>query len=248
MSYPMHQPGIHTGLWYQIKQHLSCFSTGRELIAKPPKNNCQNLMLNRNTALLTESNHDHTRVNIYHNSKRFFRKGNFHSLSLLPTDQILFARVLAERQGCYLHASGAVLDGNGFLFVGHSDAGKSTIVELLKNKAKILCDDRMIVRKWNDAFRIHGSWSHGDMPEISADSAPLKAIFFLKQDRENMITHISRKPESVKRLLACLVKPLVTADWWDKMLTLVSSMVHEVSCYSLHFDKSGKIVDILKRI
>ena len=75
------------------------------------------------------------------------------SLSLFPTDQILVARWLADRQGCYLHSAGAILDGKGLLFVGHSDAGKTTTVRMLQDQAEILCDDRNIVRRSGDRFR-----------------------------------------------------------------------------------------------
>ncbi|MBC8446555.1 MAG: hypothetical protein H8D78_02285 [Chloroflexi bacterium] len=108
-------------------------------------------------------NGDHTRGRIYHPDEETFRKGNLHSLTLPPTDQILLARVLADRQGCYLHSSVAILDGQGLLFVGHSEAGKSTISKMLQAYSlesdfrslgdfgsldvEVLCDDRNIVRK-----------------------------------------------------------------------------------------------------
>jgi len=198
--------------------------------------------------LLAICNHDHTKVSIYNRRKGLLRRGNLHSLTLFPTDQILLARVLAERKGCYLHACGAVLDSEGLLFVGHSGAGKSTIASMLKNKGEILCDDRIIVRRWQDGFRIHGTWSHGDLPDISAGSAPLKAILFLEQDKQNRLCQIDRKQEVARRLLACLVKPLITADWWDRMLSLVEMITREIPCYILHFNKSGEVVDVLQEL
>jgi hypothetical protein len=201
-----------------------------------------------NLYLLAVCNRDHTRVTVYNRGKGPFRRGNLHSLTLFSTDQILLARVLAERKGCYIHASGVVLNKQGLLFVGHSGAGKSTIATMLKNKAEILCDDRIIVRKWEDGFRIHGTWSHGDLPDISAGSAPLKAIFFLEQDKQNRLCQIDSKHEAATRLLACLVKPLVTADWWDRMLSLVGMMTSEIPCYVLHFNKSGEVVAMLQEL
>ena len=198
--------------------------------------------------LIAIANRDYTKVAVYNRNKALFRRGNLHSLTLFPTDQILLAQVLAERKGCYIHASGAVLDGSGLLFVGHSGAGKSTIVTMLKNKAEILCDDRIIVRKWYDGFRIHGTWSHGDVSDVSAASAPLKAILFLQQDKQTRISRMDCKKEVAKRLLACLVRPLVTAEWWDRMLSLVGMMTREVPCYLLHFDKSGKVLDALQEL
>jgi hypothetical protein len=193
-------------------------------------------------------NQDYSNIKIYNKTARAFHSGNLHSLTLFPTDQILLARVLADREGCYIHASGVVLDGKGILFVGHSDAGKSTMVMMLQDKAKVLCDDRIIVRRWPKGFKIHGTWSHGDVPDVSADAAPLKAILFLKQDRENCLMPIDRKQEIIKRLLACLIKPLSTADWWEKMLALVDQTAHEVPCYSLYFTKDGEVIDLLRRL
>jgi len=193
-------------------------------------------------------NHDHTYAKIFNHSEKIFRGGNLHSLTLLPTDQLLLARVLAHRNGCYFHSSGVIFEGRGFLFVGHSEAGKSTIVEMLKDNVKILCDDRIIVRKWPEEFRIHGTWSHGDISDVSAGSAPLKAILFLEKAQKNYLTVLNNKQESVKRLLACLIKPFVTTDWWDTMLSLVEDIVHDIPCYILHFDKSGKVIEVLKQL
>ena len=193
-------------------------------------------------------NHDHSRVRIYNDNTRekSFRKGDLHSLTLFSTDQILLARVLADREGCYFHSSGVVMDGRGLLFVGHSDAGKSTISTMLQGKAEILCDDRMIVRKNENGFRIHGTWSHGDVPDVSAASAPLKSIMFLEKATENRLIHVSNRKEINKRLLACLIKPFETVNWWNKTLILVERMAREVPCYVLKFDKSGGVVDLIK--
>lgn len=193
-------------------------------------------------------NHNHTRARIYNDREETFLKGNIHSLTLFPTDQILLAQVLADKKGCYLHSCGMVFDDKGLLFVGHSDAGKSTIATMLKDKIEILCDDRMIVRRWENGFRIHGTWSHGDVPEISANSAPLKAIFFLEHAGENRLIAHNDKKEVIVKLLACLIKPLITADWWNKMLTLVGKMAREVPCYTLQFDKSGEVVEVLENL
>jgi len=195
-------------------------------------------------------NNDHARAIIYNDKVReeAFLKGDLHSLTLFPTDQILLAQVLADRGGCFLHASGMVLEDKGFLFVGHSDAGKSTMVTMLKDKAKILCDDRMIVRQGPDGHTIHGTWSHGDVPEVSADAAPLKALLFLQQAQENRLIPIQNGKEVVGKFLACLIKPFVTAGWWEKMLTLTEHIARDVPCYNLHFDKSGRVVKLLDEL
>jgi MoaA/NifB/PqqE/SkfB family radical SAM enzyme len=193
-------------------------------------------------------NQDHTRGRIYHQGEDQFLKGDHQSLTLFPTDQIVLARVLADREACYLHSSGMVLNGRGLLFVGHSDAGKSTITKMLMGKSTILCDDRNIVRRWPNGFKVHGSWSHGEVPLFSPDSAPLAALFFLDKSDKNHLTRLKSPQEIIGRLLACLIKPLTTADWWEKTMTLVEAMVREIPCYRMEFDLSGRIVSELETL
>lgn len=193
-------------------------------------------------------NQNHTRARIYNDKEETFLKGNMHSLTLFPTDQILISRVLADRQGCYLHSCGVNFKGKGLLFAGHSEAGKSTMATLLKGRAEILCDDRMIVRRHEDGFKIYGTWSHGDVPEVSSSSAPLKAIFFLEKAKENRATLIEDKKEMAKRLLSCLIRPFVTADWWEKTLSLIERIATEVPGYRLEFEKDKKVADLLEKL
>lgn len=193
-------------------------------------------------------NSDHTRSRIYNADSRVFLKGNINSLTLYPSDQLLLARLLADREGCYMHSSGVIFEGKGLLFVGHSDAGKSTMVKMLLDKAEILCDDRIIMRKVPEGFRIYGTWSHGEVSDLSPNSTILRAMLFLEKAEENRIIPLDDKNELAQRLLACLIKPLVSVDWWEKTFPLVEEMIRKVPCYVLKFDKSGQVVDLLRSI
>ncbi len=174
------------------------------------------------------------------------RSEGFANLTLFPTDQLLVAQLLADRGACYMHASGAILEGQGLLFVGHSGAGKSTTTFMLKGQAEILCDDRIIVRREGKGFRIHGTWSHGDVPDVSSNSGPLKAILFLNKSDDNRLESLYDKKEILQRMLARVIRPLRTRNWWERTLELTEQMVSQVPCYEMHFDKSGRIVSILK--
>jgi hypothetical protein len=207
---------------------------------------------------MAKFNHDHTVGDIYHRSSEYWDKGGLGSLTSFPSDQILIARLLADRKGFYLHSAGAILNGAGMLFVGHSGAGKSTISQMLleashQNKLKhfdfeLLCDDRNIVRRLDDGWQVYGSWSHGDIPEISASSAQLKAILFLEQAKNNQLIHIENRSDRRNYLLSCIIKPLITASWWNKTLDGVELLVDDVPSYRLCFDKSGDILFELLRL
>ena len=190
-------------------------------------------------------NKDYSELAIYNNDTytESFKKGNKGALTLNPTDQIFLSQVLSRRNGCYYHSDGMIIDGNGYLFVGHSGAGKSTIATMLQDKGEILCDDRMIVRKRNEDFKIYGNWSHGTLPIVSASSAVLKAIFFLNQSEKNIIEPVKKTMDRVKTLISCMVKPLNTDKWWNSSLDLIEDIAETVPCYNLFFNRNGTIYE-----
>jgi hypothetical protein len=190
---------------------------------------------------------DHSQGIICRNEDSF-RKGGLGSLTTFTSDQILLSRILSYRQGCYLHASGIIIDGKGLLFVGHSEAGKSTTMKMLRRYGEILCDDRIIVRRWPEGFRIHGTWSHGELPDVSPASAPLHAILFIEKASVNELIPIADRRERLGKVLSYVIKPLVSADWWEKVLDLSGQIAAEVPAYRMCFDKSGRIADLLGKL
>ncbi len=191
--------------------------------------------------------HDHNHCTVF-NKINVNEKVRLNSLYTFPTDQIVLAQLLVERKALLVHAAGCVLDGKGLLFVGHSEAGKSTILKQLRGKGEILCDDRIIIRSWPDDIRIHGTWSHGELPDVSPSDAPLKAIFYLEKATTNQITAIDSRKDQLGNLLSHTIRPLTTANWWEKTIDLVNKITAEVPAYRLQFDLSGEIVKILQTI
>jgi hypothetical protein len=81
---------------------------------------------------------------------------------------------------------------------------------------------------------------------VSANDASLSAICFIEKANENTLTALTDPREITRRLLACVIKPFITADWWNKTLDLIEQMAREVPCYVARFDKSGEIIRDLK--
>jgi len=191
-------------------------------------------------------NHSHTNGRLYHDGTDLIESGNRTSLTFFPSDQILLARLLPDKNGCIVHSAGLIYKGFGLAFVGHSEAGKSTMVKIFKDRSEILCDDRNIIRKKpGQEFTLYGTWSHGEVPDVSAARARLKALFFLNKSKENRIEPIEDRKEITTRILDHIVKPLVTPDWWDKMITLAYDISREIPCYELYFNKQDGIVSVI---
>jgi MoaA/NifB/PqqE/SkfB family radical SAM enzyme len=263
---------------------------GKELYRKPPWAISQNkdgtwFYLGISPEKEDESLHrvaifsaDHVHGTIYSPPDDFdlILSDGWQSISLFPTDQIWLGPLLADRNAVLMHSAAAIVNGKGLVFVGHSEAGKSTTIELLKAanregklSAEILCDDRNVLRYWpskttaqkptsvpmtrekrngNGQWLVHGTWSHGTTTDVSPSSAPLCAILFLKQDKKNKIEPLTDRKKIWHNLLATLIRPMVTAEWWQKELDILERIVHEIPCYTMHFDKSGAIVEEIIRL
>ncbi len=203
---------------------------------------------NDESLLVAIFNKDHSEGHIYkgENYVKAFKKGNLTSFLCFPTDQILFARLLADRGGIILHASGIILKEKGFLFVGHSDAGKTTLVKIFRHHARILNDDRMIVRKEDGRFYLYGTPWHGELPIVAPDRIPVKAIFFLNQAKDNRVER-TEGLEAFKRLYGCTIKALVTGRWTEKALDICQALSREVPCYHLYFDKTEGVISTIEK-
>jgi hypothetical protein len=195
-------------------------------------------------------NKNHTKVKIYDKTNRAEDEDlTYSNMNDMFLTQISLAHFLAGNGGFFLHSGGVVINGKGILFVGHSGAGKSTLrnMALLNKKIKPLCNDRNIVRKYPDGYMIHGTWVYTEnIQEIQAVSAPLGAIMFLEQAKENLIIPLENKLEITKKLLPCILRPIESTDWWNKTLNIVDELTQEIPCYRLRFDLTGRIVEQLE--
>ena len=202
---------------------------------------------------------DHSQATIYTSPSvaSSLTSNGWHSLSLFPTDQIWLTPLLAQRRAILLHSSAILLNGMALLFIGHSTAGKSTIVTMLKEASQngriaqtteILCDDRNVVRKWDDGWRVHGTWSHGSVSEVSPSSGLLKAVLFLRQEKENRLVPLKDPMDIYGKLLSTTIKALTTREWWQKEMDLLAELIREIPFYTVNFDLSGDIVDSLAKL
>ena len=200
---------------------------------------------------------DHSRTHIYNSDalKKYWQKGGLFTLSMLKTDEFLIARLLAVRQACYLHSSGVMIDGAAMLFSGYSGVGKSTIMKFLIDagargelQVETICEDRNIIRRMADGWRVYGNWNNAEMRLVSTAIAPLHSICFLEQAGENTITQLFDHKEIIRRMVLNIIRPFITPDWWQKSLELIDLMVSEVPFYVVRFDLSGEIVGEIAKL
>jgi hypothetical protein len=185
-------------------------------------------------------------ADIYQKTSRRYMSGNSYSLTFFLKDLVYLAQLFPSRQAINIHSSAVSINGNGVLFVGHSGAGKTTIIRKFMRynlpDIDILCDDRNIIRELNGSYHVFGTWNHGYISKVSPFSAPLKAICFLEKSQRNQLINITDKREVRNALLSHISKPFTTPQWWDQTLTIINSVVDTISIYRLESDKSDQII------
>lgn len=164
-----------------------------------------------------------------------------------PLDQMLLMYALSGRGGAIVHAAGMDVGGRCYVFPGRSGAGKSTLTRLFIGRDNIgmLSDDRIIVRKMNDAFHAFGTPWPGDAGIAENKSFPLAGIFFIQHASSNRITPIAPR-QAVERLM-----PVTSIPWYDEevmsdILSFCEDLVLNVPAYDLHFKPDTGVVKLLE--
>ncbi|MBI4621088.1 MAG: hypothetical protein HY739_13155 [Desulfobacterales bacterium] len=165
-----------------------------------------------------------------------------------PLNQILMIILLSLRKGVLLHACGIDDRGYGFLFLGNSGHGKSTMAKLwYKNHATVFNDDRIIVREKDGEFWMYGTPWHGDFKELSLKGLPIRKVFFLRHSEKN--SAVPRKgAEAVSMLLTRSFPPLWDQKGMDYTLGLLGRIASKLPCYNLCFLPDKRIIDFVKNI
>jgi hypothetical protein len=176
--------------------------------------------------------------------------GDFSSIDDLDPMQDLGIKVfinwLAYKGDILLHASGVMIDNNGYCFVGQSGAGKSTAATLLSNNPliTILGEDQVVLRFIDGRFWIFGTPWHLNPDMFSPEGVPLKEVLFLEKKGEEKNTEITAS-DGVTRLVQTAFIPYYQPQWIPGILDRFSLLTEKVRFCSLSFKLDS---DILKMI
>jgi AAA domain len=165
-----------------------------------------------------------------------------------PLDEILITNWLSLGRGVEVHACAVVdQDGRGYLFAGHSGAGKTTMARQWcgQTGVTVLSDDRIILRKIGDRIWMHGTPWHGDEPLASPDCAPLTHGFFLCHASRHALSPVG-DAEAVARLFARSFPPFYSASGLDFTLSLLSDIARLVPFAELGFVPDRSLLDFLR--
>jgi len=187
-----------------------------------------------------------------------------------PLDEVIVGHLLGRGRGVELHGCGIIHDrflgssvpgssaGSpeepeeprnrgtrvGRLFVGQSEAGKTTTAGLwlARGGVEIVSDDRVVVREIDGEWRMFGTPWHGEAELSSPSSAPLAGVYLLQQATASRLVDVT-PAEAAARLFGCAFPPFYDADSVAFTLELLDRLVANVPVRVLEFMRDASAID-----
>ncbi len=163
--------------------------------------------------------------------------------------RFLVAYALLLQGGLLMHSACVAYQGEAYLFVGRSGAGKTTIAaQALETGLELLSDDMNALTPGNPP-RVHKLPFAGTLGERITDTAsyPLRAVCWLRQGLAPSCAAMS-PAQALARLAACC--PYVNIDPYraGRLLESLEALGRQLPLLTLTFPRQVDVVEILKLI
>ncbi|MFQ3638675.1 MAG: hypothetical protein SNJ62_01515 [Chloracidobacterium sp.] len=165
-----------------------------------------------------------------------------------PLDELLTTNLLARGRGVELHACAVVdTDGRGFLFVGQSGDGKTTMARLWSRAgATVISDDRVIVRHLDGRWLMFGTPWHGEAAFAEPVAAPLTRLFVLRHGPQERSEWLS-PGQAAALLFARAFPPFYDSAAIDFTVGFLGELAAALPCEVLTFTPTPAAVDYARR-
>jgi len=162
---------------------------------------------------------------------------------LYPLGPIVLYYLTLKSEAIMMHASGIFEHNRGRLFTGFSGAGKSTMAYLWqKSGAKIINDDRLIIRKENGKYVMYNTpMFYIDVPK----KAPLNSVYLIKHGQSNNLEKI-KGAAAVSGLMAFCVQHNYKSEFIERQLAFLTELCNTIPVYDTGFLPDTSIVDFIK--
>lgn len=162
-----------------------------------------------------------------------------------PLDELLVTHRLVLDRGIEVHACGlSDAERGGFLFLGHSTAGKSTTTLLWKSlrEVTVLSDDRIILRRKAGETLMYGTPWHGEAAFALPAKCTIRRIFIIEHGPENKISLLP-KSRAVAEIFARCFVPFYNNEYLESTLAYLNELADSVPCYRYRFVPDASAVE-----
>jgi hypothetical protein len=169
-------------------------------------------------------------------------------------EQILYQSYTSakkDQKTALVHSSGVIKDGQGYLFVGPSEAGKSTVARL-SSEYQVINDEINIVNWKGPVTMLEGTPFNGLFRDKSQGKAPLKGVFLLNQAPFHGVEKVSGG-KAIKILANEIIPPIGLNEELDsltygKMIDAAQDIFKCVTFYRMDFLPDRGFWDILSSL
>ncbi len=156
-----------------------------------------------------------------------------------PLDGLILYYLTVIHGDIMIHASGVNKSGRGYIFSGVSGKGKTTMAKLWEScGASVIHDDRLIVRKIGNSFRMFNTPVYND--DVPADSQ-VNSIFIIAHGYSNKVNHI-KGAGAVSLVMANCIQHNWGTELISRLLNSVSLLCDSVPVKRLSFTPDNSVI------
>jgi hypothetical protein len=184
----------------------------------------------------------------FKNGRVYTRRAEEHYF-FYPFLEVLTIRLLADGKGALLHACCVDDSGAGYLFLGESGAGKSTMANLWDKEkgTTVLSDDRVLVSLNDCGLIAYGTPWHGTEKYAVNAGVPVKKIFFISHADKNTLSLVNGVTAASE-----LVRNAFLPFWDRERMEYSTEFLIQVSqrarLFSFGVYPDRKIIDLVRNI
>lgn len=157
-----------------------------------------------------------------------------HAENIYKLLNVLLLSHLSTHKAIEIHASLIDFKGEGIMFLGPSEIGKTTQAELWKKSCgvDIINGDMVFVKQEQNEFLGCGSPWHGSSPYCLNKQVPLSALIVLKQSKQNTIRRLTGF-EMVSSVMSSVFWPTWYREGYEAACETFDALLNTVPVYEL---------------
>lgn len=209
----------------------------------------------RSLVMTVPSLQDRGRSKIFAKFDHDFRNGTVYARNkeehyfFYPFLEVLTINLLAGGRGSLLHACCVNDGGTGYLFIGQSGAGKSTIANLWNKEdaITILSDDRVLVSMTNQGLTAYGTPWHGTERYAVNAGVTVGKIFFISHAEKSSASEINGIV-SVSELVRNAFLPFWDRDRMQYATEFLISVSKNTRLFRLGVCPDKTVIDLVRNV